>query len=88
MCAVVTRHTANGPGGKINCIGWVFLSVFNGLALIAQLCNRISMYLKNVNISGVLEPAALCALSNEKNPFWVIAGEVRGCRAGTEGGKT
>lgn len=51
------------------------------------MCNRISMYLKNVNISGVLEPAALCALSNEKNPFWVIAGELRGSRAGTEGGK-
>lgn len=46
------------------------------------------MYLKRLNISGVLEAAALCALSNEKDPFWGTAGEVGGSRAGTEGGRT
>lgn len=33
------------------------------------------MYQKNLNSSGILELAALCALSNAKDPFWGIAGD-------------
>lgn len=69
LLCVVTRHTANGPGGKINSIGWVFLSSFYWPGI------NSSTVLKNINVSekfkhfwsfGTGSPVS----SEEMESFW------------------